>query len=91
MKKRIVKIEEVVSYDQLLQDLRDICEEKGRPKASDGLEGLLTISETSKFFKVSPRTLLNWSEKKILSRISVGNRVYFREKAIQELLQRNEL
>ena len=87
-----------LSREELRSDLREqlritIREElELRKKAPpDSNINLLTLEETAEIFKVSRRTLFNWSQNKIIIPITIGRRVYFRVQAIEKLLEMNEI
>ena len=89
MKKKVIRLVEI-NYEDFKSDLRALrpAENKSERKAE---EELLTLAETASFFKVSKRTLGNWHHHQILRKVEIGNRVYFRRKDIEELIQKNTL
>ena len=54
-------------------------------------EELMTREETAKYLKISLTTLWQWSKKGILPSYSIGNRVYYKRKEIDQSLIRVEV
>lgn len=84
-----------VPYSQVLQDLRIIFKEaeemRKETRSAKEPPKLLTLSETADYFKVSKKTVYNWSRTKILQRIEVGNRVFFEWEQIKNLINKNKI
>ena len=51
----------------------------------------LTSEEASKLLKVSSRTLFKWRQAGILKCSRIGRKVYFKNKDVQALIERNTL
>ena len=50
--------------------------------------GLLTRQETADYLKVSLVTIHQWAKYGIINRVRIGNRVYFKKKAILDLIEK---
>lgn len=88
MKKRIIRLEEI-PYETFLDDIKM---RHGIPEPpQEKPKKLATLQQAAEFFQVSKKTIYNWSRKKVLERIEVGNRVYFEWEAIEQLLNKNKV
>lgn len=88
---RSVRVEETVTYKDLLKDIKTILQEEKRPPPENNLNRLMSVAETASYFGVSQRTIFNWSRHKILCRVEIGNRVFFEWEKIQELINKNRI
>lgn len=77
LKATIEKIIEKV--DQLLND------------RLENADTYLTNEEATKLLKVSSRTLFKWRQEGVLKCSQIGRKVYFKNKDVQALIERNTL
>lgn len=78
----------------LRQQVRAIIQEEfyHQTKAPpDSKLDLLTLEETADIFKISRRSLFNWTKNKILPKVCIGRRIYYRREAVENLITKNEL
>ena len=72
----------------------DTLNEMVQQLLSDRLENAdtyLTSEEASKLLKISKRTLFQWRDSGVLKSSQIGRKVYFKNKDVQDLIERNTL
>ena len=72
----------------------DTLNEMVQQLLSDRLENAdtyLTSEEASKLLKISKRTLFQWRDAGVLKSSQIGRKVYFKNKDVQDLIERNTL
>ena len=62
---------------------KEILQELKKTKEQD----LFTRAELSKYLKVCPQTIINWSARGILNPKFIGNRVYYMRDEVRNLLK----
>ena len=72
--------------DNLLQF--PIFKEDKRKFTDDRIKGLMTTENVKKLFNISNSTLYRWSnERKVLPKIKIGRKVFFRGEDIEQLIK----
>jgi ribosomal protein S19 len=80
--------EELNNLRQKLKELEESIKEVKKQYASSKI---LTREETSKYFKVSIKTIDLWARDKIIIPHKVGNKVYYRFDELQATFSRKEI
>ena len=72
-----------ISFDQILEGLRQIVREEIRAKITEELqEKMLTRFEVCKMFQISQVTLSSWSKQDLLKEHRIGGKVYFKQSEV---------
>lgn len=79
-----------LDYETILTDFKKILQDQYRAPPEEKFPELVPINETAKIFQVSKKTLYNWSKKKVLKRVEIGNRVFYERTEILDLIERNK-
>ena len=79
--------------NDLLQEIKELKDEvqELKEKSSVNNSKILTREETSKYFKVSIKTIDLWARDKIIIPHKVGNKVYYRFDELQATFSRKEI
>ena len=90
---KILLIVDAKDIEQIKSGI-DTLNEMVQQLLSDRLENsdtYLTSEEASKLLKVSIRTLYHWRQAGVLKCSQIGRKVYFKNKDVQDLVERNTL
>lgn len=55
------------------------------------MSAFLSRQETADYLQVTPPTVTNWTNRKILNPIRIGGKLYYRKKEVFNLLPREEV
>ncbi|MBW2960425.1 helix-turn-helix domain-containing protein [Mesonia aestuariivivens] len=93
MEERKIIINEI-TVDELTEKIADKLFSKIKAVLESNIEQenkLLSRKEAAAYLQISQGTLWNWSKSGRLKSYGLGSRVYYKQKEIDEVLERNKL